>query len=584
MQALRALEEAVACQRAGQAAQADQLFGRVLKKNPDYFDALNLYGVFKYQQNKPHDALKLLTRASQINPRSTGALNNLGAVLGSLGRTKDALAAFDRALALDGGNALALSNRGNMLALLDRFDDALASYDRLLAVEPDRADAHHNRGNVLARLGRHEEALASYDRALALNPRALDVVMNRGAALTALLRYAEALSCYDQVLAAMPNHVEAHRNRSVVLMRLDRPDEALQSIDRALTLKPDHAMALTNRGSVLQELGRAQEALACHREALRLDPKNQPARFNKAIALLSLGQYAEGWRGYESRWGNADMAAIRRTFAQPLWLGDAPVAGKTILLYAEQGFGDAIQFARYAPQVAALGATVVIEAPQPLCALFGSLAGVSQVVSRGQPLPAFDLQCPLLSLPLALQATVSGIPAGVPYLHAPPERIAAWRARLPDARKRIGLAWSGRLYPRNRSVPFELMRPLLATPDVAFVSLQQELPPDDLRAIADMPNLLHFGPELADFADTAALIANLDMVVSIDSAVAHLAGALGKPLCLMLILAADFRWLIGREDSPWYPTARLFRQRRTGDWSEAMDGVRQAVAALAGSP
>ncbi len=579
LQALRMLEEAVAAQRGGRAAEADQLFGRVLKKNPDYFDALNLYGVFKYQHNKPHDALKLLTRATALNPRSVGALNNLGVVHGALARPKDALAAFDRALALDAANPQTLGNRGNALAALGRLDEALASYDRARAAEPNRPDIHHNRGNVLYRLGRHDEALASYDKALALNPRAPDVLMSRGALLQEQARYAEALPCYDKAVALAPQFAEAHRTRGCVLLGLERPAEALTSIDAALALNPNQALALTNRGSVLQELNRAEEALASHQAALRLEPKHQQARYNAAIAELSLGRYADGWRDYESRWGNPDLASIRRTFPQPLWLGDTPVAGKTILLHAEQGFGDAIQFVRYAPLVTALGATVLLQAPQPLCELFRSVAGVTCVLSRDEALPAFDLHCPLLSLPFALRANVPSIPAGVPYLAPPAERIAAWRARLAAAPRRIGLAWSGRLYPKNRSVPFGALRALLALPDTAFVSLQQELPDEDQRQLADAPNVQHFGKALADFTDTAALIANLNLVVSIDSAVAHLAGALGKPLCLLLLFASDFRWLIDRADSPWYPTARLFRQRRAGDWAEAIEDVRQTIAA-----
>lgn len=547
VQALRQLEQAVQCQRTGQAAEAEALFARLVKKNPEYFDALNLYGVFKYQQGQPEQALKLLTRATALKPRSVGGLNNLGVVLNALRRSQDSLAAFERALAVDANNPQTLINRGNALAALGRLDEALASFDRANALQPNHPDIILNRGNTLVRLGRFEEALAGYAPALAANPMS----------------------------------AQLHNARGAALQRLLRAEEALASFDRALAIDPGFLEALKNRGVALHSLARMEDALANHKRVLALTPNDHEVRYDIAVTLLMLGRYAEGWREYESRWQSADHAHRKRSFPQPLWLGDRPVAGKTVLLHAEQGFGDGIKFVRYAPLVARMGARVIVEAPEPLRALFQTLDGVAQVVARGQPLPPFDLNCPLLSLPLAFRTTLDTVPANVPYLRAPSALIAKWQARLPQSPpRRVGVVWSARPYPPHRAMPLAALAPLRSLTNLVFVSLQPELPEEELRLLTTFPNFLHFGAEIGDFADTAAIIASLDLVICVDTAVAHLAGALGKPFWVMLPFNVDFRWLLDRADSPWYPTARLYRQARAGVWADVIDRVGHALADL----
>ncbi len=544
MQMAPVLREAMELHRTGRLAEAAELFRRVLKKIPDQFDALFHLALTKMIQGDPQEALKLIGKAIKVEPRAPIAQSLAGTILNMLGRREEALACYDRALALDPNLMIALNDRGNTLRLLGRPQEALTCFDRALVLEPTAAQLHNNRGTTLVDLRRFEEAVACFDRAVALQPASPDALNNRGAAL----------------------------------LKLDRPEQALADFDRAIALKPDYGEAFNNRGNALQDLNRHREALAAHTRALSLRADNLEARFNLATAHLALAEFDEGWRAYEARWAMRDIASPQRNFRSPLWLDGRPIAGKTILLHAEQGYGDAIQFVRYAPLVAQRGAKVILEAPRALQALFGSVAGVAQVVARGDRLPPFDLHCPLLSLPLAFGTRLDSIPHDVPYLHADAERLAKWRDRLPPSgRSRIGIAWQGRAYPRNRSVPFAALTALLALPDIEFISLQQELSDEDARAVAQTGNVRHFGAEIKDFADTAAILSDLDAVVSIDSAVAHLAGALGKRSWLMLIFAADFRWLIGREDSPWYPTARLIRQSRISEWSDVVARVTDDV-------
>ncbi len=371
-------------------------------------------------------------------------------------------------------------------------------------------------------------------------------------------------------------------NRGNTLKELKRYDDALASYDRALALEPGFAGAHHNRGVTLQELKRYDDALASYERASALRPDFVEAHWNESLVRLQLGDFHGGWRKYEQGW-KTGLRGEPRGFAQPRWTGAEPLAGRTLLLHVEQGFGDTIQFVRYAPLAAAAGARVILEAYPLLTTLLSEVEGVNAVVSRGEPLPAFDLHCPLLSLPLAFGTELDTIPARVPYLTAPPARLARWGARLPRAGGlRVGLAWSGRETPDpNRSVALAQLAPLFDLPGIHFVSLQKDVRDSDEAALRGRPELLHLGPDLADFADTAAVIEQLDLVISIDTAVAHLAGALGKPVWILLPFSSDWRWLLDRDDSPWYPTARLFRQDETRAWDTVIARVRAALKGFA---
>jgi Flp pilus assembly protein TadD len=459
------------------------------------------------------------------------------------------------------------------------------SYDRAIALNPDHAQAFVNRGATLHALKRSDEALTSFERALALEPDHVEALTNRGVALHELARYQEALADHDRALAVRPRDAAVLNNRGVTLHKLGRLDEALASYDTALAARPDDAGALVNRGVTLHDLMRFDAALASYDQAIALRPDDADAYFFRGLSRLVTGDFARGWIDYDWRRKAPSAKLTARDFPRPLWLGEDDIAGRTILLRSEQGFGDSIQFCRYVPLVAALGARVIMEVEEPLCGLMTGLAGTTQIIAKGAPLPDFDLQCPLPSLPLAFKTGTRNIPSSVPYLRAPRQVLERWGALLGDQRSpRIGLAWAGNAKharDRERSMTLRDLLPLLDI-DARFVSLQKDLRAGDAE-ILKRCNVLQFGQQLGDFSDTAALISQLDLVISVDTSVAHLAGALGKPVWILLTHAPDWRWLLDRDDSPWYPSARLFRQRETREWGSLTMRVREALLGFIGN-
>ena len=522
------------------------------------------------------------------SPRHFGALSLLGFVLAQTGRIGEAAECLGRAVAANPGDAAAQSNLGYMLQQLDRPQEALACYDRALRADPKHAGAHCNRGHVLLALGRADEALASLDRALALAPSMAEAHLNRGNALRELGRREEALASLRRAIELEPRSAPAHNDAGALLQKLGRMQEAEASYRRAISLAPDFADAHNNLGALLRELGRDREAIACFDRAIVVRPDYADAYWNKSLALLALGDYARGWPLYEYRWKTRRGAAGRRVLAQPLWLGAEPLAGKTILLYAEQGLGDAIQFARYAKRVADRGARVLLEVPEALLKLFQTLDGVDALVKLGDPPPAFDCHCPLMSLPLAFRTEIATIPAPHAYLAAEPAATERWRARLGTAETtRIGLAWSGGFradqpelwdLDARRNIDLAHLAPL-KDPRLTFYSLQKgERAEAELARLRDEgwggPAIIDYTGEMRDFADTAALISALDLVITVDTSIAHVAGALGKPVWILNRFDSCWRWLRGRTDSPWYPTARLYTQSRAGDWRSAIEALR----------
>jgi len=543
----QALAQAVALHQQGDLARAEKIYARILKAHRDHFDALHLLGLLKHQTGKAGEAYRLISAALAVNPRSADARSNLGLVLHALKRDADALANFEQALAL----------------------------------EPGHVEALNNRGNALLRLSRPAEALASFERLLAINPRHLEAQVNRANALLDLDRVDEAIAAYDAVLAAQSRHAGAHFNRANALMQRDRWEEAVAACDRAIAIAPGYVKAHNNRGLALRALNRHGEALASYARATALDRDFAEAHLNAAHALLTLGDFARGFAAYEWRWKIPSSAPQRRTFRQPLWLGTPAIAGRTILLHAEQGLGDTIHFARYVTPLARAGAKVVLEVAPALKQLLSGIGGAAQVLAHGEKLPPFDLHCPLASLPLACKTELASIPAEIPYLAAPAERIEKWRARI-DAlsRPRVALAWSGNpahANDRNRSIPLARMEPLWSLEGPSFISVQRDLREDDAAVLAGAARLVHLGNELSDFADTAAVLALADLVITVDSAVAHLAGAMGRPVFILLPFSPDWRWMLARADSPWYPTARLFRQPAIGDWQSVIARVRDEL-------
>lgn len=580
----QAIAGAVRQHRDGNAGEAEALYQRILEVAPDHFDALHLLGVLRQQQGRCAEALTLIDAALRVIPNSADALSNRGVVLKALGRCEEALASYDRALMIDPEQIDALDNRARLLLQLERYAEALEATAAVLVRQPDHADALRCRGHALLKLDRLAVALAAYDGVLALRPDDVESLNNRGVVLVSLNRCEEAIVSLDRVLAGDPANVSALVNRGNALRRLRRIDEALISYDAALALEPVNAEALHNRAVALVELNRLDEALASYDRAIAFAPNNADIRFGHGLALLTAADFRAGWREYEWRWKSRRWDPRQRNFAQPQWLGDVPVEGRTILLHAEQGMGDSLQFVRYAPLLARRGARVIAEAPAALRTLFDRLPAV-EVVSHGDHLPEFDLHCSLMSLPLAFGTELATIPAEVPYLEAAPDRVAKWRTRLGEPRlPRVGMVWKGSALHENnrkRSIALDRFDLILSTPGIEFISMQRDLAPQDARTLRGHSSVLDIGDELTDFADSAAVISLLDLVVSVDTAVAHLAGAMAKPVWILLPFSADFRWMLDREDSPWYPTARLFRQAALGDWSGPLGDVRRGLLSMA---
>jgi len=486
---------------------------------------------------------------------------------------------YEQVLGIDPNNFEALQGSGVLYGQLGRFEEALHYLQSACLSRPKDFFSHYNAGVALQELGRYEEALLSYERALKLRPGLVEGYINRGNVLKELGRYDEALASYDKAITRDRASAKAYNNRGAVLEVLGRYTEALASYEKAIALNSNFAQAHNNRGSLLEKFCRYDEALASYDKAITLNPDFAEAHYNKGLLLMLLGDDEHGRPLYEWRW-KTDQKKSFRNFPQPLWLGDSSLTGRTILLHAEQGLGDTLQMVRYVPMVEELGANVILEVPAVLISLLKTLRGNFTLVARGDALPAFDLQCPLMSLPLAFRTRIDNIPAPIPYLSADPEKQQTWRERLgPKVRPRVGLAWSGNPQhknDRNRSMSLHMLEPLLHL-DCEYHALQKEIRAEDCMTLSQFKQIQNHAEELKDFADTARLIAELDLVITVDSAVAHLAGAMGKDVWILLPFHSDHRWLTKRDDSAWYPTAKLFRQHSIADW---MSVIAEILAAL----
>lgn len=503
---------AVQKHQAGRLETAARGYEEVLRREPRNADALHLLGVVRHQCGDHKRAQVLIRKAIDLNGRDPGYHNNLGTVLLALGRTDAAIESFRRALGLD----------------------------------PQHVDALNNLGNVLLRRGQAEAAEA----------------------------------CYRQALGARPGSALACNNLGSALRARGLLDEAAAAYRSALEARPQYPSALSNLGRVLHEMGRYEDALACFDRALVADPESAEAHANRATVLLQLGRFAEGWEDYEWRWRTAGFTTPRRDFDRPAWDG-AALGGRTILLHAEQGLGSAIQFVRYAALVAARGGRIVLECQKPLARLFSTLQSqpapaVAKLVPKGGALPPFDVHAPLMSLPRLLGTRLETIPATIPYLFAEDALAARWRERLAQHRgTKVGLVWAGNPHhhnDRNRSMPAAALAPLAAMAGVTAFSLQVGGAAADVAALP-AGSVIDLSSDIQDFAETAAVIAQLDIVVSVDTAVAHLAGALGRPVWMLVPYVSEWRWLTEREDTPWYPTMHLFRQRAPNDWAEAVGRI-----------
>ena len=604
---------AVVLTRLGKFEDAERYIRRALNENAKSDATLNNYAIVLKALKRPNEALERFTQAIAINPSIAETWNGRGTVLSELGQYKEAIADFDKAILLNSRYADAYNNKAASLAKIQLLDQSFAAYNTALALNPGLAsawlgrakilfflhkqyanaaeayeralaldhglvDAWIGRGNLFYEFKRYDDALTAYDKALAIDPDHADGWQGRGNVMYELRRYDEAIEAYDKLLTQQP--AMAWLGRGNVYSDLARDDEALAAFDKALALAPDLANAWVGRGMWFFRMNRDDEAIEYFEKAISLSPEYGEAHFDKALVKLTLGQFDEGWRLYEWRWKTRIRSSSVRNFTQKLWLGDESIAGKTILINSEQGLGDTIQFYRYLKKLQDVDCKIVFETFVPLFHLFEAQNPPFQVIARGDVIPKFDVYCPLISLPLAFKTTVETIPALHPYLVAPQNSREIWRTKLGRKTKpRIGLCWSGSALSANdvrRNIPLETLLSIL-NDDAEWHSIQKDVRKHDRPILSSNISVIDHGHDLKNFIDTAALISELDLIISIDAVVGHLGGALGKPLWSLQPSSCDFRWMRNRDDSPWYPTAKLFRQPREGDWESVVARVRDEL-------
>lgn len=557
---------------------------QALAIDPDHVDSLHLMGLLSLQARQYDQAIEWIARANRQDPKAQH-LVSLGIALTQQGLHGEAFKAFDAAVRITPGDAETWLYHGDALANLQRPADAVTSYQRVLKLDPHHADAAFRCGLLLRNLKRIDEALACFDLCDRLRPDNGAVLEQRGLLLHDLKRFEEALDANLRAYPHKPASAELCNNIGAALLKLRRYEEALPWFDRALALLPRSITVLISKAAALAKMLRLDEAFAVYAQAKAIDPTSADIAFLVAELQLLTGDFEAGWAGREARW-KTRVTKGYPDLPQPMWLGNGPIEGKTILVFADEGLGDTIQFARYIPMLAACGARVVLWVDDPLASLLSGLSGVSRLITKSDPLPAFDLHCPICSLPLAFGTRLETIPSDV-YLPRPAEtRVRVWEKRLqsslgPRRKPLVGLAWSGNpnhWNDHNRSLPLQKLSPLLDL-DATFVSLQKDPRPDD-RAQLEKTGIIDLTAHLTDLAETAALMSCLDLVITVDTSVAHLASALRRPTWILLPYTPDWRWLLGRDDSPWYGSARLFRQDQQREHEPVIARMREALQQL----
>ncbi len=570
--------------QAGRLAESERCGRQALALDAVHADSLHLMGMLSSLANQHALAIEWFAQAIRQNPDVADYFFNLAHALREQGRIDDAIKSLDRGLTLQGGYAEGWYAMGELLEQQKRLDEAIMSYDKALDVNPSYREAADASGLLYFETKRYEGALARFTRSAEIDPSQPSAFNYIARCQWALRRFEAALAAGLEAIALAPGHPELDYNVGLVLQKLDRHAEALTWFDKALMLRPDFASALNDRSTSLLALRQIDEAFAAIDRAIAIDPDSALYRLNKAHLQLVTGDFA-GWEGRE--WGRKCGLEnyVERTFAKPQWFGGKPIAGKTILLHGDEGYGDTIQFVRYAPLVAAHGARVILEVQDALHPLLSGMEGVSLCrPTSAEALPDFDLHCPLSGLPLAFKTQLQTIPAMRSYLPPlPEERLREWRSRLgAHDRLRVGLVWSGSPThgnDRSRSMTLRVMSAILDS-NARFYSLQKEPRPEDKATLAERTEIIDLTALLTDFVETAALVSCLDLVVTVDTSVAHLAAALGRPTWILLPFSPDFRWLLDRHDSPWYPSARLFRQDERHDYAVVLERVREELGVL----
>jgi tetratricopeptide (TPR) repeat protein len=548
MDVARTVAAAVESHQRGKLAEAEALYRQALAVEPGNADALHLLGVIAYQTGRLEYAGEYIARAIEANPRLAEAHNSMGNVLRAKGKLAEGVAAYRAALRIKDNYPLAHFNLGTALREGGLTTEAIESLRRAVELQPDFVEAENDLGSALREAGRVEEAVEVLRKATVHAPR----------------------------------FFMAHNNLGNALRLLGRLDEAEAAVREALRIRGDIAEIYVNLGNVLREKEDLAGAIAATREAVRLRPDLADAHQNLGSVLLLAGQYAEGWPEHDWRWRCQLVVMIRTLPEKARWDG-SNLEGRTILLQSDAGLGDAIHCARYIPMVADRGGKIVVECAKGLHPLVRGMKGVVQVITENDPLPEYDVHCPIMSLPLAFGTTLETIPSEFPYLRAEETIARKWAERLSEYPKpRVGIVWSGNpkhTHDKNRSIPLSVLLPLGEAGDFVFHSLQVGEASRQASS-ADGMKVVDHSAELTDYGETAGLVENLDLVIAVDTSVAHLAGAMGKLVWVMLPAAPDWRWMLGREDSPWYPSMRLFRQEKRGEWASVIERMAEALREL----
>ncbi len=576
------LQMGVRCYQQGNIPAAITAFKRVLQFSPKHPDALHLLGIAYRSSGDTAEAVKLVKRAVKAQPKNAHYHHSLGLIQAERGKDREALLALRKAVTLSQGDSALHNDLGSFLSQRNRTEESIPEYRKAIRKDPSNIKALINLGHDLLKTGELEEARQSYERAVATDAGNINGQSGLAYALMAQGELDLAAEAYRRVLDLNPAHLEACNNLGSVFRKLGRLDEAENCFNRVIEKDPAFKEAWNGLGKTLKGKGEIDRALDCYQQALTIDPDYADARWSRALAELLLGRFESGWAGYEWRWKSQESSCKKRDFKQPLWDG-ASLEGKTLLLHAEQGNGDSIQFIRYISAVVPFGGRIIVECQRSLAPLFSTIAGIDCLVAAGDPLPDFDLQAPFLSLPCILGTRLESIPASVPYL-APGDRSISLDVADADQLK-IGIVWAGSAEhenDRNRSVKLSDFAGLLDIPAIQLCSLQVGERAGDLETSEGGGQIVDVTAGISDYADTAALIEQLDLVISVDTSVAHLAGALAKPVWVLLPFAPDWRWLLDRSDSPWYPTMRLFRQKSAGDWEGVFADVAAALVELSG--
>ena len=568
----RLFEQAIQHHQVGQLEQAKRKYQEILDTNPQHADSSHLLGLVEYQYGNYVKAIEHIQQAVLISPEQPVFLNNLGNVLKEMGELDRSVQAYQQALEVAPDDAEIHNNLGVTLKEMGELDRSVQAYQQALEINPQYAEAHNNLGNVLKEMDRLDESIHAYQQALKINPQYAEVYNNMGNVLKEMDRLDESLHAYQQALKINPQFVEGYYNIGVFFQEQRKVKESAQAYQKAIQIQPDYVEAHINLGVVLREQVRLKESIQAHQKAIQIQPDYEEAHINLAITFLLQGQLTAGWREFEWR------RSRKRDFKRPLWDG-TPLNGKSILIYAEQGFGDTIQFVRYIDLLPDANTIIIVVCQPELKTLFKSINRIDTLVTKGEDIPDSDVHVPLLSLPYMFNTTLDTIPARIPYLYLNSEADSV--LHLDDSHDlKIGIVWAGRpthANDNNRSIDLKWFKCLLDIRNCEFFSLQVGERREDIKQHGCHHTIKDLGEQFTDFHHTASAILQLDLVISVDTAVAHLAGALGKAIWTLLPFVPDWRWMLDRSDSPWYPSMTLFRQKEIGDWSPVFEQLRLAL-------